>query len=73
MAESYVLDPFAEGYAADPYPEYARLRDDGPVHEHPLGFRDLLVQRFPGLSLAGDVVWNGRINLRGVETLPVAV
>jgi cytochrome P450 len=29
--------------------------------------------RFPGLALDGDVVWNGRINLRGPEHLPVAV
>lgn len=32
-----------------------------------------LVQRFPNLSLDGPVTWNGRINLRGVTTLPVAV
>ncbi|MCL2541414.1 MAG: cytochrome P450 [Nocardioidaceae bacterium] len=35
---TYVFDPFAPGYADDPYPEYARLRADGRVHEHPLGF-----------------------------------
>lgn len=32
-----------------------------------------LVQRFPGLKLAGEVKWNGRINLRGLTELPVAV
>jgi cytochrome P450 len=32
-----------------------------------------LVERFPDLSLAGDVAWNGRINLRGPETLPLSV
>lgn len=32
-----------------------------------------LVQRFDGLELAGDVSWNGRINLRGLTELPVAV
>jgi cytochrome P450 len=32
-----------------------------------------LVRRFPGLRLAGEPVWNGRINLRGLERLPVAV
>ena len=31
-----------------------------------------LVTRFPGLALDGDVVWNGRINLRGPAHLPVA-
>lgn len=32
-----------------------------------------LVRRFPGLALDGDVRWNGRINLRGLSELPVAV
>src|SRR6516162_808983 len=32
-----------------------------------------LVGRFPGLALDGDVVWNGRINLRGPVHLPVSV
>lgn len=32
-----------------------------------------LVRRFPELDLAGDVAWNGRMNLRGPERLPVAV
>ena len=35
---AYAFDPFAEGFDADPYPEYERLRDAAPVHEHPLGF-----------------------------------
>ncbi|GAA3822636.1 cytochrome P450 [Nocardioides panacisoli] len=30
-----------------------------------------LVERFPRLALDGDVEWNGRINLRGPNTLPV--
>lgn len=32
-----------------------------------------LVSRFPNLSLNGDVAWNGRLNLRGAEKLPIAV
>jgi cytochrome P450 len=32
-----------------------------------------LVQRFPGLAAAGDVEWNGRVNLRGPAHLPVTV
>jgi cytochrome P450 len=32
-----------------------------------------LAARFPGLELAGEVVWNGRINLRGLTSLPVSV
>ena len=31
-----------------------------------------LIRRFPDLTVAGDVEWNGRINLRGLATLPVA-
>jgi cytochrome P450 len=31
-----------------------------------------LLTRLPGLALAGDVTWNGRINLRGPARLPVA-
>jgi cytochrome P450 len=31
-----------------------------------------LVTRFPELALDGDVVWNGRINLRGPARLPVS-
>ena len=31
------------------------------------------VRRFPNARLAGDPEWNGRINLRGLEHLPVAV
>ncbi|MQY08827.1 cytochrome P450 [Actinomadura macrotermitis] len=32
-----------------------------------------LVERFPDLALDGEVVWNGRINLRGPKTLPIRV
>jgi cytochrome P450 len=32
-----------------------------------------LIARFPALTLDGDVTWNGRINLRGPEILPVSV
>jgi cytochrome P450 len=31
------------------------------------------VRRFPDARVDGDVVWNGRINLRGLEHLPVVV
>ncbi|MCX4091564.1 cytochrome P450 [Nocardia sp. alder85J] len=37
-ADSIVFDPFAPGFAEDPYPQYRRLRELAPVHEHPLGF-----------------------------------
>jgi cytochrome P450 len=55
----------------------------GAGHHHCLGASlarleaaiafEQLVGRFPGLALAGDVVWNGRINLRGPAHLPVSV
>ncbi|MGH9185704.1 MAG: cytochrome P450 [Acidimicrobiales bacterium] len=32
-----------------------------------------MVRRFPRLELAGDPQWNGRINLRGMDHLPLAV
>jgi cytochrome P450 len=32
-----------------------------------------LIRRFPALDSAGDITWNGRINLRGLSELPVSV
>jgi cytochrome P450 len=32
-----------------------------------------LIRRFPDLDLDGEPTWNGRINLRGLEALPVRV
>jgi cytochrome P450 len=32
-----------------------------------------LVRRFPRLDLAGEPTWNGRINLRGLDRLPLSV
>lgn len=32
-----------------------------------------LIRRFPRLEQAGDIAYNGRINLRGLSTLPLAV
>ncbi|WP_174189608.1 cytochrome P450 [Nocardia barduliensis] len=37
-ADTFVFDPFAAGFAEDPYPHYARLRAAGAAYEHPLGF-----------------------------------
>ena len=55
----------------------------GAGHHHCLGAAlarleaatafDHLLRRFPSLALAGDVAWNGRINLRGPAHLPVSV
>src|SRR5262245_59615760 len=32
-----VFDPFADGFAADPYPQYRRLCREHPVQQSPLG------------------------------------
>ena len=55
----------------------------GAGHHHCLGASlarleaaiafERLVGRFPDLALGGDVVWNGRMNLRGPAHLPVSV
>ncbi|HET6775162.1 MAG TPA: cytochrome P450 [Acidimicrobiales bacterium] len=36
-----MYNPFAPGFAADPYPQYAAIRADGRVHRNPLGLRVL--------------------------------
>lgn len=33
-----LFDPFVAGFAEDPYPHYARLRETAPAHRHDLGF-----------------------------------
>jgi cytochrome P450 len=33
-----LLNPFEPGFTDDPYPQYRRLRELDPVHEHPFGF-----------------------------------
>lgn len=39
MATSELLfNPFDPGFIADPYPAYARLREEDPVHRSPMGF-----------------------------------
>jgi cytochrome P450 len=37
----FVYDPFAPGYAENPYPTYAHMRAAGPVNRHQLGFYTL--------------------------------
>jgi cytochrome P450 len=39
--ENFVYDPFAPGYAENPYPTYAGMRGAGPVNIHELGFYTL--------------------------------
>jgi cytochrome P450 len=53
-----LFDPFAPGFADDPYPQYATMREQAPVYQHPLGFWLLTryedvswLLRAPGLSV----------------------
>lgn len=50
MAETAppVFNPFAPGFAEDPYPQYAALRDGDPVHRTPIG--PWLVTRYEDVS-----------------------
>jgi len=38
MTSTLIFNPFAPGYATDPYPHLAELRAHDPVHQHPMGF-----------------------------------
>jgi cytochrome P450 len=58
-----LFDPFAPGFTDDPYPQYATVREQAPVYEHPLGFWLLTsydhvswLLRAPGLSVEDDNV-----------------
>jgi cytochrome P450 len=45
---SPLFDPFAPGFTDDPYPQYAALRAEAPVYEHPFGF--WLLTRYDDVS-----------------------
>jgi cytochrome P450 len=58
-----LFDPFAPGFTDDPYPQYATMREQAPVYQHPLGFWLLTgyddvswLLRAPGLSVEDDNV-----------------
>jgi len=58
-----LFDPFAPGFADDPYPQYATMREQAPVYQHPFGFWLLTgyeevswLLRAPGLSVEDDNV-----------------
>ena len=58
-----LFDPFAPGFADNPYPHYATMREQAPVYEHPFGFWLLAsyddvswLLRAPGLSVEDDNV-----------------
>ncbi|GAB1509960.1 cytochrome P450 [Actinophytocola sp. KF-1] len=43
-----LFNPFLPDFTEDPYPHYQRMRDQDPVHEHPLGF--WLVTRYEDVT-----------------------
>src|SRR5277367_1059798 len=43
-----LFDPFAPGFTDDPYPQYAALRAQAPVYQHPIGF--WLLTRYDDVS-----------------------
>jgi cytochrome P450 len=45
---SSLFDPFAPGFTDDPYPQYAVLRSEAPVYQHPFGF--WLLTRYDDVS-----------------------
>ena len=58
-----LFDPFAPGFADNPYPQYATMRERAPVYQHPFGFWLLTsyddvswLLRAPGLSAEDDNV-----------------
>ena len=45
---SPLFDPFAPGFTDDPYPQYAVMRAEAPVYQHPFGF--WLLTRYDDVS-----------------------
>lgn len=48
MTNGSLVDLFADDFADDPYPHYARPREEAPAFEHPLGF--WLLTRYDDVS-----------------------
>lgn len=48
ISPSPLFDPFAPGFADDPYPQYATMRAQAPVYQHPFGF--WLLTRYEDVS-----------------------
>jgi cytochrome P450 len=69
-----LFNPFEPGFRENPYPQYRRLRDLDPVHEHPMGFwflsqhDDVAAVLRAGLSVQGDNLAPGPI-LDQVQTM----
>jgi cytochrome P450 len=48
MSQTMLFDPFAPGFTDDPYPQYAVMRAEAPVYQHPFGF--WLLTRYEDVS-----------------------
>lgn len=60
LASAPTFDPLSPGFFADPYPHYARLRDENPVHRTKFGFLLLtrhrhLVEAYRHPDLSRDI------------------
>jgi hypothetical protein len=66
---AFTFNPFAAGFAQDPYPHYAELRANAPVYQHPAGLLDHL--QVQGMTVAAQQALALRACLReGPEELP---
>ena len=72
-----LLNPIDPAFLADPYPVYARLRDEAPVYRHPGGFvavsryRDVQhVLRTPEI-FSSRAMGGGPVRIRDPEALPL--
>lgn len=69
-----IFNPFAPGFAEDPYPHYAALRENAPVQDHPAGFWLLTryehvaaLLRTPGLSVESRERTGPMLSIRRAE------
>jgi cytochrome P450 len=70
--EPVMYNPFAPGFADDPYAQYAAIRADGRIHENPLGIKVLshYDDCFELLRLAGTSVDERNATNLAVQALP---
>ena len=72
-----LLNPIDPDFLADPYPTYARLRDEAPVYRHPGGF--VAVSRYADVQtvlrtpeiFSSRAMGGGPVRVRDPEALPL--
>jgi cytochrome P450 len=72
-----LLNPIDPGFLADPYPTYARLREEAPVYRHPGGF--VAVSRYADVQtvlrtpdvFSSRAMGGGPVRVRDPEALPL--